>query len=127
MRSMDAARLEKLPRDENLGRMLGVWAGRILEETVSDETNVELVKTMKAIWEKAERDGETDQFVNVADPAQRDAVIRDAWDTLGWRIREEIAEAFGPETFMVRLHNQARSILRWGTGRPMLGCITLSE
>ena len=106
VRSMDPARLEKLPRDEHLGRMLGVWMGRILEETVAEDTNKELVTTMKAMWDEAVASGdpaEISQFVNVADPEQKDAVIRDAWNTLGWRIKEEIAEQFGERNlFMVR-------------------------
>lgn len=82
---------------------MGVWAGRILEETVSDEANTELVKTIKAIWDDAVAKGETDQFVNVADPKIKDPVYKDAWDTLGWRIKAEAEEAFGArDSFMVR-------------------------
>jgi len=106
VRTMDPARLDKLPRDEHLGRMLGVWMGRILEETVAEDTNKELVTTMKALWDEAVATGdpaEIKQFVNVADPEQKDAVIRDAWNTLGWRIKEEITEQFGEKNlFMVR-------------------------
>lgn len=101
-RAMDPARMEMLPKDEHLGRMLGVWAGRIAEETASDEANSQLVATLKEIWERGEAEGEAGQFVNIADPELEDAVIRDAWNTLGWRIKQEVAEAFGPDTFMVR-------------------------
>lgn len=54
-RAMDPARLEMLPRDEHLGRMLGVCAGRIAEETASDEANSQLVATLKEIWEKGQK------------------------------------------------------------------------
>src|SRR5690606_6552524 len=81
-------------------RMLGVWAGRIMEENAADQYNQELVNTLKDIWAQAQKDNRTDEFINIAQ--SDDPVIRDAWDTLGWRIKAEAEEAFGADTFMVR-------------------------
>ncbi len=67
-------------------------------------TNTELVATMKGIWDKAVAAREADQFVNVADPEIKDAVIKDAWNTFGWRIKAEVGEAFGPDTFRCARH-----------------------
>ncbi|MRX52052.1 hypothetical protein GI374_16870 [Paracoccus sp. S-4012] len=58
-RPMDPAQLAKLPKDTHLGRMLGVWAGRIVEENISDEINTTLVQTLKQIWDGERKKGET--------------------------------------------------------------------
>ena len=101
-RAMDPAKTALVPVDDHLGRMLGVWMGRILEENLSDETNRTLVDTMAGIYDRARTKGELKGFVNIADPENPDPVVRDAWNTLGWRIKRDIEEAFGPKTFWVR-------------------------
>lgn len=85
-RAMDPMRLEALQRDTHLGRMLGVWAGRILEEEASNEFNQTLVKTLGEIYRDEMQQTKGGEFVNVADPKLKDAVVKDAWDSLGWRI-----------------------------------------
>lgn len=97
-RPMDPKMVAALPVDTHMGRMLGNWAGRILEESAAEEANSTLARTMKEIWDA--RGDTEDQFINVAE--SDDPVIRDAWDTLGWRIKAEIEELFGEKTFMVR-------------------------
>lgn len=101
-RAMDPEKLNALPKDTHLGRMLGIWAGRILEENAADEFNSTLVKTLKDIYDQAVTDGREDEFVNLADPKLKDQVAKDAWNGLGWRIKEEIRETFGSDFFPVR-------------------------
>ncbi len=102
-RAMDPEKTDKVQSDDHLGRMLGVWMGRILEENMADETNLELVKTLREIYGKALAKGDTSGFINIADPKLKDPVIKDAWDILGWRIKQDVAEAFGsPQEFWVR-------------------------
>lgn len=91
----------QLPTDEHLGRMLGVWSGRIIEEDLANEMNRELLKTLKKVYDAAstkERRG----FVNVADDniKDKDPVIADMWNTMGWRIKEDAAEIFGSQSFL---------------------------
>lgn len=97
-RPMGANRLTALQRDNHLGRMLGVWSGRILEETEADRFNKDLVKTMKSIYDEQGQDRKR-EFVNIAGKGEKDAVYRDAWNSLGWKIKEDIAEEFGEADF----------------------------
>lgn len=99
-RSMAPERTRAVPQDENLGRMLGIWAGRILEETVSDEANTQAVAVMKELYDDGVASLRTDEFVNIIE--SDDPVIQDAWNTLGWRVKAEIQETFGNGQFMVR-------------------------
>lgn len=98
-RAMDPSMLTGLQTDTHHGRMLGSWVGRIFEENQADKINQELVTTMKGIYDKAIQSGDTTGFVNLADKNQKDPVYKDTWNTLGFRIKEEIAEAFGEENF----------------------------
>jgi len=98
-RPMDPKMLKGIKRDTHLGRMLGVWAGRIVEETAADDFNKQLIETLKEIYDR-EKDKPGAVFVNVADPKQGDAVIKDAWDTLGWQIKAHAAATFGQANFV---------------------------
>ncbi|OSQ45269.1 hypothetical protein MGEO_18280 [Marivita geojedonensis] len=101
-RTMDPKKREVLQQDKHMARMLGVWSGRIVEETQSDMFNKQLVQTLKDTWEEARKNGEESQFINVADPKVKDQVIRDAWDTMGYKLKENAAELFGEDTLMIR-------------------------
>ena len=103
-RPMAPDKLAGLARDTHLGRMLGVWSGRILEETLADEYNKTLVQALKTIHDeqtgpKATKN-RSDEFVNVADPENIDPVVRDAWNTMGWQIKQDAAEIFGRADYM---------------------------
>lgn len=98
-RPMDPDKTQGHQRDTHLGRMLGVWAGRILEENAAEDFNTELVQTLKKIYDD-QKDGREDEFVNIADPKIKDPVIRDAWDTLGFKIKQDAAEIFGQDNFV---------------------------
>lgn len=42
-------------------------------------------------------------FINVADPDIKDPVIKDAWKTMGWKIKQQAEEVFGePDTLWIR-------------------------
>lgn len=94
-RSVDSSFYEGIQEDTHLGRMLGVWAGRIVEEKAAEEYNSALLTVLKETWDQAVREGRTDKFTNVADENHPDPVVRDAWDTLGWRMKAEANRAFG--------------------------------
>lgn len=89
-----------LQKDTHLGRMLGVWAGRLLEEEAAHEFNKTLVETLHAQYEADVEKGNASQYVNVADKKQTDPIIRDAWGTMGTRIKDDAAEIFGQENFL---------------------------
>ncbi len=100
-RPMPSEELSAVPVDDHMGRMLGVWSGRILEEHVADEFNTELIEVLKTIHEK-ETEGKTDKeagFINLADPYLDNPVIKDAWGTMGWKLKKDAAEIFGESNY----------------------------
>ena len=98
-RPMEASALTSLNKDTHLGRMLGVWSGRILEEGEADKFNASLVSTLKDIYEDQKGD-RGDEFVNVADPDNTDPVIADAWNTMGQQIKEDAEAIFGQKDYL---------------------------
>lgn len=97
-RPMSAERIRSQRQDKNLSRMLGIWSGRILEEGLSNQFNRDLVETLKETWEKDRGTERAKEYVNIAkDP---DPVYKDAWDTLGWKIKADAAEVFGEAEFL---------------------------
>ncbi len=99
---MDPDHLQGLNRNRHLGRMLGSWMGRIVEEGEANKFNVTLIDTLKEIYDKDVAAGRKDEYVNVADKGNPDAVSRDAWNALGHQIKEDAAEVFGEKDFLPR-------------------------
>tara|TARA_R110002051_G_scaffold265548_1_gene325422 strand:- start:11886 stop:13376 length:1491 start_codon:yes stop_codon:yes gene_type:complete len=89
-----------LQKDTHLGRMLGVWSGRLLEEEAAHEFNRTLIETLHEVYEKDFADGRAGEYINVADKKQADPIIRDAWATMGTRIKDDATEIFGQENFL---------------------------
>lgn len=50
-RTMDPKQREALQQEKHLARTLGIWSGRIVEETESDFANTQLVNTLKKIYD----------------------------------------------------------------------------
>ena len=99
---MDSEQLAAISPEQNLADILGVWSGRILEEGAADAFNKDLIGVIKKNWDNR-KPGSDNEYVNVADKRQTDAVIKDAWGTLGWKIKEDAAVVFGrPNFFPVR-------------------------
>jgi hypothetical protein len=101
-RPMDPAHTEAMPMDDHLGRMLGVWMGRIVEENVADANNVALLEVLKETYDAARAKGDVSEFINVADPNQKDPVVRDAWGTMGWKMKQHAHEVFGKDELWVK-------------------------
>lgn len=99
---MEQEMLAGLDRDTHLGRMLGVWAGRISEENEAGAYNADLLQVLKEIYDK-QKGTRKAEFVNLADKDLKDKVYKDAWNTLGWKIKQDAAKIFGePDFFPVR-------------------------
>lgn len=91
----------RLDTDTNLARMLGIWSGRIVEEEMAHDLNHTLIEFLKETYDASGHSGLTDgEWVNLADPKLKDPIYRDAWNTLGWQIKESAAELFGKEGFL---------------------------
>jgi len=100
-RMMDPAQLDMLARSDDLGEMMGAWHGRITEERLATEFNSILVDRLKDVWESAQREGQQDEFINLAEE-QEDPILNDIWNVVPFAMKEQIESAFGSNTFMVR-------------------------
>ena len=54
--TMDPKKREALQVDKHMGRVLGAWSGRIVEETQSDKFNEQLVLTTKKMNHSSPRE-----------------------------------------------------------------------
>jgi len=102
-RHMDPAKTRGLQKDTHMGRMLGVWAGRLLEEEAAHEFNEVLVDGVMENYKEGLAKGRGAEYVNIADPKIKDKIYKDAWATMGAGIKEYAEEIFeSPDTFYVR-------------------------
>lgn len=102
-RTIAAKDLEPLKQNKHMGQVLGVWAGRLLEEELSNESNRNLITVLKNQWDEAVKSGNTKDFVNVADKESKDSVTKDAWQQMGHKMKEDAEDIFGePDTLWVR-------------------------
>ena len=100
-RTLDPVQLEKLEKEKNLPKVLGIWRGRQEEEGMADEFNRQLVRRLHDMWGKAEF-GRKNEFVNLLDPkSHKDPVITDAVKLLSPAMLRDIEDVFGNEGFMV--------------------------
>lgn len=100
--SVDPSQTVRLKKSEQLNDMLGVWAGRQVEEVLSQKTNAQLIDATFNAWEKDKNSVDRDLYVNLLDPKVLDAVQRDAVKLFSPEALELIQEKFGKNTFMVR-------------------------
>lgn len=101
-RSLDPEQMHKVARVEDLSVILGAWAGRQEEEKLSEACNRELVHTLRQIWGKDQKTGKQVEYVNVADPKQKDRIIRDIWNIMPKGMKNHVESVFGPNEFWVR-------------------------
>jgi hypothetical protein len=89
-----------LEPESNMALMVGVWAGRQVEEKFSYEYNKALVTELKKIWDKREKNSDG-MFVRM-DQAE-DKIYAESWNVIPPQLKEHILSVFGEETgFMVR-------------------------
>jgi hypothetical protein len=85
----------------NLAMMLGVWAGRQVEEKFAQEYNRLLITELKRIFdERGPRDDGL--YTDISDPSIKDAVYADSWAVIPPKTKEIIAEIFGSDGFPIR-------------------------
>lgn len=103
-RSVDPNQEQRLNRDQNLARMIGVWRGRQAEESMAGEFNRHLVDALHETWTTGRRDSRADEFVNLLDPdyLATDPVVKDAVSLFTPEAMDYIRQTFGGEGFMVR-------------------------
>lgn len=101
-RSIDPTQLSALNQDTHMGRMIGVWQGRQVEEGLTQEFNKSFVDVLHDNYKNASKD-EKQGYVDLNDPKSwgNDKVILDALHLMTPETREYIKDKFG-EQFMVR-------------------------
>lgn len=93
---------ERLPRNTHIGEMMGAWAGRQEEERLAQSYNEVLIDRLKEAWDEGRRTKRGKEFVNIADMAEDDEVLRDSWDMVPPETKAYIEQVFGTDGFMVR-------------------------
>jgi len=101
-RSIDPTQLSALNQDTHMGRMIGVWQGRQVEEGLTQEFNKSFVDVLHDNYKNASKD-EKQGYVDLNDPKSwgNDKVNLDALHLMTPETREYIKDKFG-EQFMVR-------------------------
>lgn len=92
-RIMAPKHLALITKDENMTVRLGAWRGRQEEEKLSTMYNEELVNALFDI--KNEDMGDESQYMNIADPDERDAVHDHIWKVIPDEMKAHIKQKFG--------------------------------
>lgn len=100
-RTIDKTMEAKLKKSTNLPDMLGIWAGRQIEERLAKEKNKLLIQKLYDQWNNEKGLLNKKSYVNVFEEAKTNPVLRDAISLLNQDTLEEIENVFGSE-FMVR-------------------------
>lgn len=106
-RSVDPSQLMRLNPDTHLGRMIGVWRGRQIEEAVGQGMNKRLVDALHEMYAQAKQDGwatRKGEFVDLKDPKVQanDPVIRDAMSLMTFDTRDYVESVFGDHFYVRR-------------------------
>ena len=84
---------------EDITQSIGMWLGRQAEESIAQTVNKQVIKVMKADWDKSKH-LQADEFVDISKP--KNNIERDAWNSIPEETRRELFEQFGDDGIMVR-------------------------
>ena len=101
-RGLNPMHLENLERSKHAAKMIGVWRGRQVEETISEQLNDKLVTNLKEMWDKEKNTSRRKEYVNLSNLNALTPVQRDAVRLFSPTMLEQIEGRFGDEPFMVR-------------------------
>lgn len=94
-RTLDPVFTNKIKKDEHLATRLGAWRGRQAEEKLSSKHNETLVNTLKSEYVKDVKAGKGNQYIDLADPNQRDKVHDYIWSIIPKEMKTQINNVFG--------------------------------
>lgn len=102
-RGVDPTQMIALNTDKHIGRMMGAWHGRQVEEAIGNEFNKQLIDNLSGIYNSAPKHDQKTAFIDLFDPKTygNDPVIKDAVSLMTPETREYIKMAVG-DKFMVR-------------------------
>lgn len=98
-RSVDPNVLTKLNRGTDLAKIMGIWAGRQIEEAKSFELNKLLIDRLRAMYDTDRLSGRLGEYVDVF--KNNDGVLYDASMIISDEARAYIRQVF-PAGFMIR-------------------------
>lgn len=90
-----------LGRDGHMAQMMGVWAGRQVEEKQAEVYNANLVTELKSIYDNR-APGDDGLYINLASNNLKDPIYKDSWRVIPPATKRVIEAEFGEKTFMVR-------------------------
>lgn len=105
-RMLSPEMLSKIKKDDHLATRIGAWRGRQAEEGLAHQFNTGLVGVLHDYWNNEKHTRNT-EYVNLADPQNRDAVLNHIWSVIPKEMKTEIGQVFGFDAdgnpiFMVR-------------------------
>lgn len=105
-RSVDPVQAAALERETHLGKVMGAWAGRQLEEAEAGKVNRTLIDRLHQMYrDDLKKDPRKQaEYVNLFDQKAllKDPVLKDAVSLLGGETLSHIESLFGEKEFMVR-------------------------
>ncbi len=102
-RTIDPAYLGRLNRDTTLSTMMGVWAGRQVEERLAGEYNASLIDSLHKIWTDGQASNRTGEFVDLSKITEKqDPVLFEVWRLIPAHTKDLIKDTFGRDGFQVR-------------------------
>ena len=104
-RSVDPVMLEKIPHEEHLGKAMGIWAGRQVEEAESQQVNnLVLGRLFDMYMTDTRRSARNEnQYVDLFDPEvlKKYPTLKDSMESMPGETLSQISSVFGDQ-FMVR-------------------------
>ena len=105
-RSVDPKHLERLNRNTNLSKVIGIWRGRQLEELEAQHVNERLIDRLHEMWQsdlKKDRSSQA-EYVDVRDPRElkKDPVLADAVKLFSADTHSYIDQVFGDHFYIRR-------------------------
>lgn len=104
-RSVDPIQMDRLNRETDLSKLIGIWRGRQVEEIKAQIVNEGLIDKLHDMYENdlTVSSGNQDQYINIFDQKEldKDPVLRDATALFTPATRNYITKVFG-DSFYVR-------------------------
>lgn len=96
-RSVDPAIMARVQKDNHLGKAMGQWRGRQVEEREGQYVNRMLIERMADMFNKASADEQQNLFVDLFDHKVRkkDPVLEDVYKSLPGHVVQDIVSVFG--------------------------------
>ena len=99
-RTLDPKQLQLIASEQHLGKMIGHWRGRQVEEVQAQKINEQVVRMLGKMWAKDQGTSDAERYDNLF--ASTDKVIQDAVRLIPKDVREGLEREFGPGNFPVR-------------------------